>query len=899
MSCYGVPRSQTNGFLIHKFVGLILRYPKEAAGSTMLHLVSEHCEPLAVQVLLDAGASVQDENSAKETPLVIAARRKDSFGVVVLRCILNAWRDQATEPTKLRTVLGQALIACFGQQPPYNLEIARELLEAGAIVADSQEPQELLVASTSLRFAMQTAEVSAVQLLLEYGAKLSIALSEAYLKNALVVCAASPSRTSWRLLQLKQRQRQVANADGLVALLMTDSRVLNADLIRQLLTYVTAMASTTAKIAGVSDRWWKIAMELVARFPRELASRRHEWGQASALHYAVADAQLEVVKALVIACSDDVDSEDGSKQTPLHLAAARGDVSMCRVLLSGLKKPERIDAADELGRTPLHVSVCHGHELVVALLIDAGASIAARCHHGFSAAIHAAKRNHVDILVALFSRDSSRELLFTQQGEHAMFVAARFSAFQVVRWFISVMDKEDNGDPGNKAVALTLRCSQGRTLLHYAALYGDSLLVKAIVIKLQTSMLVTQEIDRRDDTGYTPLMYAYGFGRLEVLKLLREAGADASVIVDHSNDSSSHPYVSSFSIGALNRWFALPGWLSVALRFPPTEKRRLTARETVVEHFFFSSSFIVSKKSRRGISIAKFAREPASEWELRKRVPVTIRTWRFPKKTLFDYACDVGDQHTMQLLHDLQLPGLQGGNSYATCRRNFLGLVRWNRTDMVQTLLGQQRSEAAVVSNSSTVTYFDFLEVAIDCAIKRGLEDMTMVLLSKWHGIKENGRSGADANAFAFQFAHVFQVACLRGMKSLVTYMIERGQEHIISFHWNDGPALVYAFAFGQAEIARLLLTHGAHVSTIDTYVAPSFKKWIEFDCPREVQVPWYEQVVAHAQDDKKKIETRAAFVGPLEAYAPWEDRLGSDVMAAFSVSPAAREDQNVVQIHE
>jgi len=55
------------------------------------------------------------------------------------------------------------------------------------------------------------------------------------------------------------------------------------------------------------------------------------------------------------------------KQTPLHLAAADGQLEVCRLLL---ELGASIDATDELGQKPIHVAAQNNYSAVVALFLQ-------------------------------------------------------------------------------------------------------------------------------------------------------------------------------------------------------------------------------------------------------------------------------------------------------------------------------------------------------------------------------------------------------------------------------------------------------------------------------------------------------------------------------------------------
>lgn len=55
------------------------------------------------------------------------------------------------------------------------------------------------------------------------------------------------------------------------------------------------------------------------------------------------------------------------KQTPLHLAAAAGQLEVCRLLL---ELGASIDATDDLGQKPIHVAALNNYSDVVQLFLQ-------------------------------------------------------------------------------------------------------------------------------------------------------------------------------------------------------------------------------------------------------------------------------------------------------------------------------------------------------------------------------------------------------------------------------------------------------------------------------------------------------------------------------------------------
>ncbi|KAF8645847.1 hypothetical protein AX16_007505 [Volvariella volvacea WC 439] len=93
------------------------------------------------------------------------------------------------------------------------------------------------------------------------------------------------------------------------------------------------------------------------------------------LHYAASKSRIEIGK-LLIARGADVNARDKANQVPLHRAATTGSVGFIRLLLgstgpSGAKT--RLNTADRMGNTPLHLAMDSAHAEAAVVLINAGA----------------------------------------------------------------------------------------------------------------------------------------------------------------------------------------------------------------------------------------------------------------------------------------------------------------------------------------------------------------------------------------------------------------------------------------------------------------------------------------------------------------------------------------------
>ncbi|KAH0585571.1 hypothetical protein H2248_008801 [Termitomyces sp. 'cryptogamus'] len=93
------------------------------------------------------------------------------------------------------------------------------------------------------------------------------------------------------------------------------------------------------------------------------------------LHYAASKSRIDIGR-LLISRGADINAKDKANQVPLHRAATTGSVGFIRLLLgtsnSGVTKT-RLNVADRVGNTPLHLAMDSAHAEAAVVLINAGA----------------------------------------------------------------------------------------------------------------------------------------------------------------------------------------------------------------------------------------------------------------------------------------------------------------------------------------------------------------------------------------------------------------------------------------------------------------------------------------------------------------------------------------------
>ncbi|KPI38521.1 Glycerophosphodiester phosphodiesterase GDE1 [Cyphellophora attinorum] len=133
-----------------------------------------------------------------------------------------------------------------------------------------------------------------------------------------------------------------------------------------------------------------------------VAIRRNSPQSSAVLALAVKSDFIEVVRILV-AAGVDINFQDESGETALHVAARYGHTDCARLLVAG----SQAQIADlELREntyswTPLFIACIDGHLPVVELLIDANADLDTIDSSGWTAQEHASLRGHIEIAARL------------------------------------------------------------------------------------------------------------------------------------------------------------------------------------------------------------------------------------------------------------------------------------------------------------------------------------------------------------------------------------------------------------------------------------------------------------------------------------------------------------------
>lgn len=282
----------------------------------------------------------------------------------------------------------------------------------------------------------------------------------------------------------------------------------------------------------------------------------------TALHLAAMNGFTDLVKFLIKDHNAVIDILTLKKQTPLHLAAAAGQIEVCKLLL---ELGANIDATDEQGQKPIHAAAQNNHSEVAKLFLQQHPSLVmATTKDGNTCAHIAAAQGSVTVIEELMKFDrqgviSARNritdatpLQIAAEGGHAEVVKA------LVRAGASITDENKSGFTavhlaarnGHGQVLDVLRTSNtlrvtskklGVTPLHVAAYFGQADTVRELLahvpgtVKSEPPNGLSLVPLLGNESGMTPLHLAAFSGNENVVRLLLNSSGVQVDAATHEN----------------------------------------------------------------------------------------------------------------------------------------------------------------------------------------------------------------------------------------------------------------------------------------------------------------------------------------------------------------------------
>ena len=208
---------------------------------------------------------------------------------------------------------------------------------------------------------------------------------------------------------------------------------------------------------------------------------------------------------------------EGSDLGPLHLAAAKGHVDACALLIKhGADVQRRTRVTKQM---PLHHAVRHDHSRVVAFLLDHGAPVNAKAAGGYTALAVAAHFGSAQSMRLLLQRGASVHSLSKREQYTPLHIA------MTTRHMLTSLQLIEHADTDHNAVDL-----KGRTPLHVAAQFGNMAAVVALV-------RAGARKDVMEENGDTPAALARSMGHEAVAAYLEDDEAVNAHVTLHRRPS--------------------------------------------------------------------------------------------------------------------------------------------------------------------------------------------------------------------------------------------------------------------------------------------------------------------------------------------------------------------------
>ena len=426
-------------------------------------------------------------------------------------------------------------VAAFAGDMPVILEC----VESGADVNSCRDDR-----TTPLWFAAAKGQLKAVSYLLESGANAAIADKDGALP---VMLAAQEGHLDIVSLLLQPDvSGNIPDASTLATLVFIAARKGHADLLDHILqdhkqVLSVATPSGSAKAAPI-----ELALTLAIQQGHITLVNvllKHGCNIASAIEHGITpvlvsaahSGSVEMTRLLIDQAGANVNAVDKAGISPLAEAAECGHTSVGKLLMDAGASVDT--AGNHDGMTALLLSSQAGFGDFVDMVLAGGANVQTRDRIGSTALMLAAQQGHADMVQKLINAKSMINAV-DDDGTTALFFAAQEGFTNVVKILLA-----SGADPN-------LCDAHGAGPLLVAVQEGHLVIVRDLIehddFNSETGEVSKTNVNAPREDGITPVFTAAWLGRIKVLNLLLESGADSNPLSDHSFDDTP-------LCGAINR----------------------------------------------------------------------------------------------------------------------------------------------------------------------------------------------------------------------------------------------------------------------------------------------------------------------------------------------------------
>jgi len=239
---------------------------------------------------------------------------------------------------------------------------------------------------------------------------------------------------------------------------------------------------------------------------------------------AAADGEMDKLKGMIEADTEQMGATDGAGRAAIHFAANGGHTEIVKFLVAkGVDKDLRTRA----DTTPLHYAALNGHIEIVRLLISEGANLEIKNTQTATPLYFAAMKGHTEVLKYLIEKGAVVDALDREEGT-PLHAAAQSGHLESVRLLI------EKGADKNKID------TNGRSAMHFACQNGN----REIIALLKDNGLTWGDPDL---FGKTPLYYAAERGHKDAVTFIISEGLWGV----HDSGSDENTYLHAAATGGL------------------------------------------------------------------------------------------------------------------------------------------------------------------------------------------------------------------------------------------------------------------------------------------------------------------------------------------------------------
>lgn len=479
---------------------------------------------------------VQESVRGGDMPLHLAARYGHTSAC---RCLLQLQADIKAVNANHETPLHLAVRGGFSGTVEFllkNDKVTQALTEKTQQVRDDEDNGEAVALyETPSRDESQRSSASPLQIVAELGYTDIIRLLLTYenyaifddIDQSLRLAAADGHAECVKVLVDKTRAIDPVDAEGNTALHLAGSHG-HAEVVSILL--------DSAKISkDLPNEGRMTAIHLAAREGQAQAVMAMlEHGCAAEMRTANGDTPMHVaaakgnVNVLEVLCAEKPsigNIKNHDDETPLILAAKRGLVAVVKQLLHvpGSMSTSKETGGESLsevwgGFYPLHTAALEGHdELVRFLVTEEGYDINIRRNTHQQTPLHIAVQSKSATMITLLM-DLGADVAAADEDKDTALHIAVMNNLEACRALLSHIS-------GSGVKAINLPGGDGESPLHQACAWGNVEIVRLLVDK-------GADCHMRNTEGWTPLHTAASWGQSSVVTLLLDKGADYRALTD-------------------------------------------------------------------------------------------------------------------------------------------------------------------------------------------------------------------------------------------------------------------------------------------------------------------------------------------------------------------------------